>query len=88
MADEDNLAADDGGLLHMVHQGGEGGGAAPGLPTLMRWPSSSTWEHGLDRSIEPRTAVAALTRPPRLRKWRSSTVNQWQRWSLFCSVQS
>ena len=39
-------------------------------------------------SMEPTTAVAAEMRPPRLRKWRSSTVNQWQRWSLFSSTQS
>ena len=39
-------------------------------------------------SMEPTTAVAAEMRPPRLRKWRSSTVNQWQRRSLFSSTHS
>ena len=43
---------------------------------------------GLMESMVPSTAVAADTRPPRLRKCRSSTVNQWHRCSLLASTQS
>ena len=39
-------------------------------------------------SIEPTMAVAAEMRPPRLRKWRSSTVNWWHRFSFRSSIQS
>ena len=33
---------------------------------------------GLMESMVPSSAVVALTRPPRFKKFRSSTVNQWQ----------
>lgn len=49
------------------------------VPTFVRWPSSSTCMTGLMDSMVPSTAVAEEMRPPRLRKWRSSTVNQWHR---------
>ena len=41
---------------------------------------------GLMESMVPTKAVVALTRPPRLRKFRSSTVNQWQMLSRFSST--
>ena len=47
----------------------------------MLWscPSSEKVMMGLMDSMVPSTAVAEEMRPPRLRKWRSSTVNQWHR---------
>ena len=47
------------------------------LTMLTRWPSLSTWSTGLMLSMVPTRAVAALTRPPRFKYTRSSTVNQW-----------
>ena len=38
--------------------------------------------------ISATTAVVAEMRPPRFRKWRSSTVNWWHRLSLLASTQS
>ena len=39
-------------------------------------------------SMVPNRAAAALTRPPRFRWFRSSTVNQWAMWSLLACTQS
>ena len=49
------------------------------LDTLIKWPSSSICSTGLICSRLPTTAVAPEIRPPRFRKWRSSTVNQCAR---------
>ena len=54
----------------------------------IRWPSSSTCSTGLMFSMVPIIAAAPLTRPPRRKKCRSSTVNQWHRWLRLASVQS
>lgn len=55
---------------------------------MVRRPSLSVCITGLMESMVPTSAVAAETRPPRFRKFRSSTVNQWQTWSLLSSTQS
>ena len=50
------------------------------LPMGMSLPSGLVYITGLMESMVPKRAVAALTRPPRFRWFRSSTVNQWHWW--------
>ena len=51
-------------------------------------PWLSTWSTGLTESMVPNSAAAALTRPPRFRWFKSSTVNQWQMFPLAPSAKS